>query len=65
METFEDDPVYWRRRGDEAREQAETIADPELRFLIKNVALGYDLIAEKIEQQIKNRRRCGCGDRAD
>jgi hypothetical protein len=55
MGKFEDDPEYWRRRADEAREQANKLAGVELRFLMKNVALGYDLIAEKIEQQLRTR----------
>lgn len=62
MENSEENPAYWRKRSAQAVAEADAIADPVLRFLMYGVAHGYELIAERIEETLResqaDRRAC-------
>jgi sulfite reductase beta subunit-like hemoprotein len=44
-----DDPLYWRKRAEEARRIAERTEDPAARQRILVQAAGYDALAERAE----------------
>ena len=48
----EKDPTFWRRRAEKARTEADLIRDPELRSMMRMVAHGYQVIAERIEERL-------------
>jgi len=55
-----DEPNYWRCRADNARIEAAVIDDPKPRSLMNKVALGYDLIADRVEQRANGRALSVC-----
>ncbi len=55
-----DDPNHWRCRADNARVEAAAIDEPDLRSLMDKVALGYDLIADSLEQRARERALSLC-----
>lgn len=40
-----DDPAYWRKRAQQAREIAAIMESAEHRRLLQNIAAGYDRLA--------------------
>jgi hypothetical protein len=51
-----DDPWHWRDRAREARSQADEITDLGARLQMLEVAAGYDLLAERAEQRLRDQK---------
>lgn len=51
------DPEHWRDRAEEARLRAEQLGDPEARRMMLEIAAGYERIAERAEQRLRDSGR--------
>ena len=46
------DPKHWQKRADATRAKADLLADQSARHKLLRVALEYDRLAERAEQQL-------------
>jgi hypothetical protein len=66
MPSITDDPAfpaYWRTRAQEARTLADQMTDPEAKRTILDIAIKYDLLAQRAERRNKKQaqRKLGGG----
>ncbi len=55
MPSLSDDPAHWRSRAANARAMADQMRNPEARRTMLEIAVSYDLLAERAEQRNKRK----------
>jgi len=55
MSKLMDNPKHWRDRADEARALEAELTDPVARDTMRQIATGYDYIADRIEARQASR----------
>ena len=56
MRTLLDDAEHWWGRAEETRTIAEFMTDPEAKRIMFDIAEGYDRLAERAAERVRNRK---------
>jgi hypothetical protein len=57
MASHLNDPHYWRDRAEEIRVIADRLRDPEARAMMFGCVEGYELLADRAEERLKQSAR--------